>query len=276
MVIDYRDRVLQMAEARPLLPSNVAKEFGVNTLMASAMLSEMASKGILKISALKIGSSPLYYKPDKKEQLLNYLDSLNEKDRKTTELLKEKTVLRDSAQDSLTRVSLRNIKDFAKPVEVSTEKGKELFWKWYLASDDETEQAIRQILYPKQQEQKQEKQTPQKTKRKRATKKSPSADEFLKKVRDFFSNNKIEIIEQIAIKKKTEYDFIIKLHSTVGALTYYCKAKNKKSAGESDVSHAFVQGQMRNLPVLFLTTGDLTKQALALSQELKGLKVKKI
>lgn len=281
MVIEYRERILALAEAQPLLPNHVAKEMGVNTLMASAMLSEMSSKGILKVSALKVGSSPLYYKPDRKEHLLTFLGSLNDKDRKTAELLKEQRVLRDTAQEPLTRVSLRAIKDFAVPLNVSTNGATELFWKWYLLSDQEAEQDIRNILEPKSKEA-----IPEKPReavpagapagRRRKTAKTLSPDEFLNHVHSFFSSNKIEVLEQIAIKKKSEYDFIIKLDSTVGALTYYCKAKNKKSLAESDVSHAFVQGQLRKLPVLLVTTGDLTRQAGLLAQDLKGLTVKKI
>lgn len=278
MVLEYRERILQMAELQPLLPVQVAKEFETNTLLASAMLSEMSSKGLLKVSALKIGSSPLYYRPEKQEQLLNYLQYLNEKDRKTVDLLKEKQILRESDVDPFTRVSLKQIKDFARPLEVSIDDKTEVFWKWSLLSDKDAEQLIRQVIEPEKTPVQQTVETPQeKPKRQRRVQKpSMAPDDFLNYTHKFFSTNKIQVIEQIAIKKKTEYDFIIKLDSTVGALTYYCKARNKKSVSESDVSLAFVQGQLRKLPVLLLTTGDLTKQATLLAQELKGLTVKKI
>ncbi len=77
------------------------------------MLSELSSKKSLKISALKVGGSPLYYVPGHEEKLLQFIQNLNEKDRRTLELLKDSQVLRDAEQDPLTRVSLRQIKDFA-------------------------------------------------------------------------------------------------------------------------------------------------------------------
>jgi hypothetical protein len=52
-------------------------------------------------------------------------------------------VLRDSTADPLTRVSLRTVKDFAKPLEVTHPGGKELFWKWHLLPQEEAERRIR-------------------------------------------------------------------------------------------------------------------------------------
>ena len=80
------------------------------------------------------------------------------------------------------------------------------------------------------------------------------------------------------IRKKSEIDFIIKVPSVVGTLDYYCKAKNKKRVSDGDLSAAFVQGQLKKLPVLMVITGELTKKAQELlNTEFKnGLVVKKI
>ena len=76
--------------------------------------------------------------------------------------------------------------------------------------------------------------------------------------------------------REAEYDFLLQLASPVGQLHYYCKAKNKAKVGEADLSHAFVQGQLKKLPVLFLSPGVLTKPAQDLLKELKGLTVKQV
>ena len=74
-----------------------------------------------------------------------------------------------------------------------------------------------------------------------------------------------------------DLDLIVEVPSAVGSLTYYCKAKNKKRISDSDLSSAFVQGQLKKLPVLFLTKGELTKKAREmLSKEFKNIKIKKI
>ncbi len=103
-------------------------------------------------------------------------------------------------------------------------------------------------------------------------------DEFAQKVSSFFSRSDIRIIEHSILKKGKEVDFLVALPSAVGEITYYCKAKNKKRLNESDISLVYAQGQMKKLPALLVTPGDLTKKAQEMlnSQEFKQLKVKKI
>lgn len=314
----------------PSQPSNLIREFTTNSMIAGAMLSEMSSKGILKVSFLKVGSSPLYYIPGQEEQLLRYVPGMNEKDQRTIELLKTSSVLRDTDQEPLTRVSLRNIKDFAKQLNVEHDGTSEVFWKWYLLADKEAEIYIGNILEPEKNNtqkqaliaepatqpapsQKVRKRKPaqqtlepiQDPKTKPVVVQEPAAarpieppsvmepkiikntqthqdshafatDEFLVLLTTYFAQNNIVILEQFMIKKKTDYEFILQLPSPVGKLTYYCKTKNKKRIAETDLSHAFVQGQLKKLPVLFLSTGELSKGAVALLETLKGLTFKRI
>ena len=94
---------------------------------------------------------------------------------------------------------------------------------------------------------------------------------------EYFRKNKIEIIENIENRKKKEAEFVISVPSPVGSIKYYCKSKDKKSCNEGDLSTAFVQGQTRKLPVLFLTTGKLTKTAnQMLDKEFSSIKVKNL
>ena len=312
-MIDYREQILVMAQVKPLLPGDVAKALSTNLIMASAMLSELADNKKLKISKLKVGSSPLYFLPEKAELLENFVGSLNEKDRKTVEILKNALVLRDCALDPLTRVSLRQISDFSKPVEVLVNNKTELFWKWHLLSDSDAELRIKQILYFE--EKKVEAQTlvvEQKpvlqiqtavklvadkqmqnsehfknselatvvdvqTNQVVYKQKIPkiSKNEFFSKISSFFDGNKIKILEQFQLKI-SEFDFVIELPSPVGQLTYYCKARNKKKITGADVSAVFVQGQLRKLPSLLLTDGELNKQGKELLQQLKGVSFQKL
>ncbi len=318
--LDYRDRIRAMVDQKPVQPTFVAKELLTNSMLSSAMLSEMSEKGLLKVSHLKVGSSPLYYHPDHPEHLLDYVQHLNEKDRKTVASLKEKSVMRDTALDPLTRVSLRNIKDFAKPLDVSINGIKELFWKFYLLTDEQATEHIKAMLQPPAPaaEQKQAKQRKPRARKVKvdaqqltigkeapaveAPKPEPVAestapvaeeqkpivpadaalqalvsdDPFLQKLMAFFASNSITVLEQVALKKKNEYDFVLSLASPVGQLHYYCKAKNKAKIGEADLSHAYVQGQLKKLPILFLSPGTLTKPASEHLRELKGLTVKQV
>ena len=49
---------------------------------------------------------------------------------------------------SLTRVVLRNIKDFAIPLNVQNNEQKLLFWKWYLVDNTEAEEIIKSKVGP--------------------------------------------------------------------------------------------------------------------------------
>jgi hypothetical protein len=154
--MDYRERILELIKVSPVQPTGLGKILGKDSLMASAMLSEMSSKGLLKISNLKVGSSPLYYSQDHPEHLLNYMESMNEKDRRAADLLKEKKVVQDDALSPLQKVCMRSIKDFALPLEVTLNESKIIFWKWFLISDEEAGEMIKKILEaipkPKEQE----------------------------------------------------------------------------------------------------------------------------
>ncbi len=327
--MDHQETILALAQAKPLLPVHVAKALKTNSLFASAMLSELASKGRLHISRLKIGSSPLYYIPEKAAQLQDYAGYLNEKDQRTFQLLKTRKVLRDMDLDPLTRVSVKEIKDFSRPLEVTLGDKKEIFWKFYLTGDEEAAVAIKQLLQgelapqpppappaqpvaaPEQQTlvQQQVHEPPQpvqeavaqqktleppkpavqaKPKRrsiKQALKPKPApkqkraapvADAFMEQLITYFAKNSIRIIEQNTVRKNAESDFIIEMDSPVGPLTYYCKAKNKKRVSDADLSAALVQGQLKKLPVAFITTGQLSKKADEVLKQLSGLTVKTI
>jgi len=104
-----------------------------------------------------------------------------------------------------------------------------------------------------------------------------ASDDFLMSLHRFFAQNNIKIVSQQCVKKKAEYDFVLRLPSSVGELTYYCKAKSKRRISDMDVSAAFVQGQLRKLPVLFLSPGELAKKAQELvSRELHALTYKRV
>ncbi|MFH1682852.1 MAG: hypothetical protein ABIA37_03575 [Candidatus Woesearchaeota archaeon] len=132
----------------PVLPTQVAKHINTSILLASAHLSDLASQGKVKISGLKIGGSPLYFVPEHKEKLQNFIHNLNVKDQDVVNNLKEKNVLKDHDLDLLSRVSLRNMKDFAIQLTVNYQGEKEIFWKWYMLSDEQASEYIKDKLSP--------------------------------------------------------------------------------------------------------------------------------
>lgn len=346
----------------PVLPAQLSKKIGTDILIASAYLAELVDSKKLKISNIKVGSSPVYYIEEQKPRLQEFYEYLNEKDKRAFDLLKDKKVLKDTEMEPLTRVALRNIKDFAVPLQVTHNGTKTVFWKWFLLSKDEAEMLIKVLLQPgqepekkiepeipvKEPERKIEKpveraielhkkiepvqrtiepiKTPgsvkdtqkpevsgttesgvqkpiqkpdpikkesvqkpvlekkiepiekQKPLAEATPKKQGKPDDFLFQLKNYLMAKKIEIVEHTVVRKGAEVDLILKVPSVVGRLEYYCKAKNKKRVSDSDLTNAFVQGQLKKVPAMIITTGDLTKKAeeLMKTEFRKSLVVQKI
>jgi hypothetical protein len=145
--MDFQGAVLKCIELRgPVVPVDVAKYLGKDTLLANAIISELLNRGKIKTSFLQMGRSKLHYLPGQEDQLVRFSKYLNEKDLRTYDLLEKEEVLRDSDQNALIRISLRNIKDFAIPLEVNYHGKKELFWKWFLISNETASEKIKSIL----------------------------------------------------------------------------------------------------------------------------------
>ncbi len=310
MAID-RETIISILKHRgPSLPVHIKKALGTgDTFIVGAMLSELKSAGRIRVSNTKRGGSPFYYLPEHAPRLVELIKELPEKERRTAELLREKKILRDNEQDPLVRVTLRAIKDFAIPIEVKLKTGTELFWKWFLTTNQEAEQIIKKQLgllegekkKPLKEEaikEKTESLTQKNTKESRPETKKPekttdhkktlkslkefddsedSSDPFLKKLMQYFKENKIEVLSKKIIRKNSDIEFELRIPSAVGMIDYYCKAKSKKKCNDGDLSSAYLQGQNKRLPVLFLTTGKVTKKAKeALKTSFKGMVLKEI
>ena len=374
--MDHRDRLLDLVMRKgPLLPGDINRELDTNVLFASAMLSELVDSGKLRLTKMKIGSSPLYYTPGHEFKLQNFSQHLAQKPKRTYELLKQSQILRDIEQEPLTRACLRELRDFAIPLEVTLNNNTELFWKWYLLSDKDATSMISSHLnipaepilqpqnseppinshsteYQSTEQQPVEQQTlidtasapaveaaditlsapasesynptdqpstadvfsdspdqsepiysttitadikeyprgvvsksrktpastpPKQSESQQKILEFPKDDLFFNELKSFFKKKSIKIIDFNSIRKSSELDFIISLPSNVGNLTYFCKAKSKKKINDGDLSSAFIQGNIKKLPVLFITKGDLTKKARSLlSTEFKSMCIKQI
>ena len=81
------------------------------------------------------------------------------------------------------------------------------------------------------------------------------------KINHFFSRNIINKTDETEIKKNLEMDFVVELETSIGKAKYFCKAKNRKKITESDLSTAMMQAQSKGLPLIFVTTGKISKKA---------------
>ncbi len=297
--MEIRDKILEIVKIKgPVLPVQISKEIGTNILIASAYLAELTSSHKLNVSSLKVGGSPLYYLPGQEELLQKFIiNNLNDKELKAFELLKQSKVLRDSDQDPVIRVALKEIKDFAIPLNVMYNNNKEIFWKWHLTPDQEVEGGIRSKLIgidkikdelnetnePKNNlTEIKEKKEIKKMKEvreyeKQSQEKLLQEDAFLTDITKFFEKNNINVIRTEIIKRNSDIDLIIELPTIIGRLQYYCKAKNKKKISEHDLNNAYVKAQLNRLPALVISPGELSGKAKEiLSNDLKNLIFKNI
>ncbi len=142
-----KEKILEVVKQGPTIPNKITKVVGGDTMLIGAILSTLINSGEVKVSTLKIGGSPIYYVPTQEARLEEFIQYLNEKDRRTFNLLKEKQVLRDADQDPLTRVSLRAIRDFAKSFEIERSGTKEIFWRFYTIAFPEAQQLAIAVIH---------------------------------------------------------------------------------------------------------------------------------
>ncbi len=200
-----REEVLKFMRMKgPVLPVHVSSKFKKDTITMGAVLSEMSHNKKILISNTKIGGSPVYYLPEHKDKLQDLYKYLNEKDKRSYDLLKENKVLRDSELDPLTRVSLRNIRDFAKPLEVNLGGNIALFWKWYLFSQEETISRIKLKLGISDKKNEVKKEVEVKKEQTEIQSQGKVIEVEKPKVNKEEKDNKVETIEKIKKKEKTE------------------------------------------------------------------------
>ena len=149
-ILKTKDLIISTIKLKgPTLPIHVARTINLNTIFASAFLSELYCEKKILMSQMKVGSSSLYYLPGQESQLENFIEYLNHKEREAFLLLKKEKILDDEKTLPAIRVALREIKDFAIPLKVKIDDKTILFWKYYLVSDPEASNLIEFYFLPK-------------------------------------------------------------------------------------------------------------------------------
>lgn len=296
---DFREKIVEFVKIHgPVLPVQISKHIGGSLLFSSAILGELVGSKKLLISNTRIGSSPLYYCAGQEEKLSILYNHLANKEKEAYNLLKEKSILRDNTTEPAIRVALRNIKDFAMPLKVDFNGTSEIFWKWYLISNERSNELVKQILNPEEivkepekipepikeitdtpLEEKKEEITPKeeidifepKKIRKERVKK-PLTNEFFKDIKKFFEDNNIKVIASELIKNNKEIDYIVELPSPLGMLRFFVKAKDKTRVSGDDL---ILAQSKTKLPIMFLSSGELNKQAEQHAKD-NGILFKKI
>jgi len=279
---EIKERIISIIQRRgPSLPVHIAKETGLSILFASAFLSELFSEKKIKISDIKVGSSPLYFIPGQEAFLENFSQYLKSKEKDAFILLKEKKILNDKEQEPAIRVALREIKDFAIPFK--KENG-ELFWRYFIISEPKEEEIKPELkkqeilekevtkTKPLPKEQKTEVSDvsipKKKTVRQKKLKKSKKQnDKFFNKIRDFLLKRQIEIL---SVEEFGRNELTLRVREQ--EKEYLIIAYNKKKINEMNIIKSYKKSLEKNFPYKIISLGEPSKKINSLMDALKNLK----
>ena len=259
----------------PSLPVHLTKGTGLSILFASAFLSELLSERKIKMSNMRVGSSPIYYIPGQESKLEPFSIHLNSKEKEAFSILQNKKILKDIEQDPAIRVALRSIKDFAIPFK----QEEEIFWRYYLAP--ETLAKTPQSIQSKHIQTKKETKKPEQKKEleifdkpkpasKPKTAKPKEKSEFVIEIINSLKESDIELIEEREFKKR-EFAGVGKIKTNIGSMEIMIIAKDKKTITENDLTVSIQKSQTEKKMILFISPGKLDKKATELLQKYKNI-----
>ena len=101
----------------------------------------------------------------------------------------------------------------------------------------------------------------EKEKKSAKTKRTLIEDTFYPTIEHFLKKLEITIEQKELLRKNAEMNFVVRVPSVVGKMTYFCKAKKKGKCDEKDLSSAYMEAQVKKLPLLFLYSEELSKKA---------------
>ncbi len=263
---EIKEKIIGALKRRgPSLPIHIAKEIESNTIFASAFLSELISEKRVRISNMRVGSSPIYYILGQEPLLERFSQHLKSRERDAFILLKEGKFLKDSRQEPAIRIALREIKDFAIPFR----RDEEIIWRYF--TTPETEFKIKEkpgiIEEKKVPEEKSlgifgEEKKPKKIRKRKAQKEN----KFFARVKEFLSEKSIEMVDILNFSKN---ELILRIRDKGNDKIII--AYNKKRVSELDIINAAKKASEYNLPYMVLSLGEPLKKTNALIDALKKL-----
>jgi hypothetical protein len=142
---EVKDKIiLYISEKGPSLPIPIARALNMQTMLVSAVLSELISEKKIIISHLRVGNSPLYFMPGQEARLEIFSEHLGAVEREAFKLLKDERILIDDELEPAFRVALRHIKDFAFSFKIE----EKIIWRYYLVSEHDARDIFRANKIP--------------------------------------------------------------------------------------------------------------------------------
>ena len=277
---EQKEKIFTFIQSQgPSLPVKIATEIKTSTLFASAFLSELYGERKIKISNIRVGSSPLYYIPGQEAQLENFVEHLNQRERDAFLLIKDKKVLDDEKQTPVIRVAMRAIADFAIPTRILSANEQKLFWKYHLLSDSDATNMISSSQKPEPKKEdiaespkvKEKEQTEEKEEKpKKIVEPRQTETNIGPAIRAYLERKNLVLISAVSEKKK---EFHARVHSIslFGPQHFYLIAKDKKKVSSADIEALIKCSEKEKMPGIFLCPGEPDKKALSLLNEWTNL-----
>jgi len=273
---ELKKKIIEFLTANgPNLPVRIAKETELSPLFASAFLAELLSEKRLKISNMRVGSSPLYFIPGQEDRLEEFSKYLKSKEKEAFEILRKNKFLKDYEQEPAIRVALRHLRDFAVPFKL----GEEILWRYFTIPEIEF-QPRSESIEPriveeiKQEPEKKESKTDEldifnkkQPKQKKLTKKkgTKTNEKFFNKVKEYLSSQNIEILDIISFNKS---ELVLR---TKGEEELLLIAYNKKRINEEDIIKAYKKSVASGEKYGVISLGEPLKRITDLIEALKSL-----
>lgn len=293
-----KEKILSILRIKgPSLPVHIARELNMSILFSSAFLAELLSEKKIKISHMKVGSSPIYLIPGQEPCLEKFSQYIKGREKDALVLLQQKKFLKDTEQQPAIRVALRSIRDFAIPFKYNNE----IFWRYFTIPESEFKvpkipakpvalQPLKkqiQLTAPKTSERNEpkpsselnifDKKSPKpQTKKPKPSKKPKTAkkqdNKFFNKTKEFLTKNSIELLD---IEEFSKNQIILKIRDK--GQEKLLIAHNKKRINEKDIIKAYKKAQELNLPYTIASLGEPLKKLSNLVDAVKSLSdIKKI
>ena len=288
MILTKDNLLRYIREKKAVTPTMVAEDFETTTIIASAALSELAKEKLIKITFLKLASSPYYYDPKQSSILIELGEKyLKGYDKEIFLKLKKQEVLNHLSLSIQESLAIERIKDFAKLLEIEYNSKKLKFWVWYLRNLKETKEQIISLLKGgKSSEKKIEQET--KTQKtisnvkkieSRELNKSSNIDktnlfkakeDFESKVENFIENffkeNYLSIDDKT--KKENKIEYKVKLVANEIVINFDC-VYFKKKPKETELIKFYSSSVKPK--IVFIE--NVSKKLLKLSENLENLKI---
>ena len=305
MLSEREEKIVNMLRIKgPSLPIDVSKLLGTETMLASAILSSLISKGYVKISSKKVGSSPLYYLPGQESRVRTILYAeLSELEKKALERLKTLKVAFRNDLFPQERMLLSEMSDFVAYLKIKKGENEFFCWRHYSVNDNDFNDLLDKKLSiinaaehapEEQREPSYETNAPQpkaepapvqlkikeskaeaipvnenrikeiKLKRKKPAIAKPKG-KFIGQVEAYLDGIGAKILKKRV--ERSEGTYVVSVPSNLGPQTYVAKAKDKKTLNETDLSKFYIDALAEKMPLMIVVSRPLSKKVMAYAEK---------